>query len=80
MFGERSLKTPLYGEDNPDPGVMAVDVAVCKLDATEKSLIIRKFQYNWNVRQFMKEYHWSVRRYYAELERAVWAIHVELGD
>ena len=76
FFGERALKTPLYCEENPDPGVMIVDSVVCRLEAEEKSIIIRKFQHKWQTRQFMREYHWSFRRYHVELERAVWAVHV----
>ena|ERR1700678_1344249 len=78
MFGNRALKTPLYSEDNPDPGVMAIDAVVCRLEATEKSIIIRYFQHQWSVRQFLKEYKWGFSRYNRELEGAVMAVHVEL--
>jgi hypothetical protein len=63
-----------HGEEHPDPGVMAVDAVVLKLEPVDRSIVIRKFQHQWPVRQFMREYQWSVRRYYAELEGAVRAV------
>jgi hypothetical protein len=78
MFGERALKTPLYGVDNPEPGVMAVDAVVCRLEPQERSIVIRYFQHRWTVRQFLREYHWGYSRYRREVEGAVMAVHVEL--
>lgn len=80
MFGERALKSPLYGEENPDPGVMAVDAIVCRLEPKDRSIVIRKFQHRWTVREFMREYHWSFTRLKREEEQAIWAVHIELGN
>jgi hypothetical protein len=78
MFGEIALKCPTYSEQNPDPGVMAIDAIVCKLEVKEKSMIIKYFQHQWSVRQFIREYRWRFSRVKRELEGAVIAVHVEL--
>lgn len=80
MLANRALKTPVYSEECPEPGILATDTIVCRLDAHERSIVIRKFQHQWTDRQFMREYAWGFYRAKRELEQAIWAVHIELGN
>jgi hypothetical protein len=78
MFGERCLKTPLYGADNGPPDLLETDQAVCRLERLERTLLIERYQWRWQVRQSMREHSWSSRRYYRQLEQALYAVRNEL--
>lgn len=54
MFGERALKTPLYGVDHVPNDVLEMEVAVCRLDFEERDIIIARWQRHLSYRQIGK--------------------------
>ena len=80
MFGERALKTPLFSESDPDPELSKVDIAVCHIEATHRAIIIRKYCWNWPIRQFRNHYDWTFNQYGLQLEQSIWAVHTELDS
>jgi hypothetical protein len=43
MFGERALKTPLYGAGHIPDGIAEIEHAVCMLDFAERYIIIQRW-------------------------------------
>ena len=78
MFGERALKTPLYGPDDGPPDILETDKAVCRLEAQERIILIERYQWRWQIRESMTEHSWSARRYYRQLDQALYAVRAEL--
>jgi DNA-directed RNA polymerase specialized sigma24 family protein len=63
MFGERALKTPLFGADHASPDVLEMEAAVCRLDFEQRDLIIARWQRHMSYRQIAKRIgqpFWSV--------------------
>ena len=54
MFGERALKTPLYGVGHTPDGVAEMEMAVCRLTYDDRYLIIQKWQRNCTFTQIGK--------------------------
>ena len=44
MFGERALKTPLYGTDHIPPEVAIIEAAVCRLAWADRDILIMRYQ------------------------------------
>jgi hypothetical protein len=80
MFGERALKTPLYGDSDPNPELAAVDTVVCKLEPDQRMLIIRKYVTKWPTAQFIRHYRWTFNRYNLRLEQCLWAVRINIED
>lgn len=76
MFGERALKTPLYGGDEGPPEMLEVDKAVCKIDPHERHLLIERYQWRTPWWICTQKKGWSKSKYYRYLESAEWAVHV----
>jgi hypothetical protein len=76
MFGERALKTPLYGDSDPNPELASLDAIICKIEPEHRILVIRRYGQQWKVKHFMLQLGWSSRKYYREWERSLWAIRV----
>lgn len=54
MFGERALKTPLYGVGHIPDGIAEMEMAVCSLDFDERYLIIQRWQRHRSYRELAK--------------------------
>jgi hypothetical protein len=80
MFGERALKTPLYGESDPNPELARLDGVICQLDPEHRMLVIRKYSSKWTTRQFLKHYRWTFNRFNLNLEQSLWAVRVRIED
>lgn len=80
MFGNRALKTPLYGEGEGDPTLMLADRIVCRLEQQHRLTLIERYQWRSPVRELIAKKGWSKSRYFRELESAQWAFHVELEN
>src|SRR5271154_4936254 len=44
MFGERALKTPLYGHEHMPDDVALVELAVCRLEWCDRDMLIMRYQ------------------------------------
>lgn len=44
MFGERALKTPLYGAGHCPEGIAEIEQAVCRLSFDDRYIIIQRWQ------------------------------------
>lgn len=51
MFGERALKTPLFGVDHIPPDVLEMEYAVCRLHFDDRMIIIHRWQRRMSYRQ-----------------------------
>lgn len=78
MFGERALKTPLYGQEEGPPEMMEIDRAVCRVELSERRLLIERYQWRIPWRIAVRKYHCSRYKYHQFLETAEWAVHVQL--
>jgi hypothetical protein len=75
MFGERCLKSPIWGADAPDPQIELINKAIVSLEPEKARFIRRKYALGWKVREFMDWHQWrSPRRYYRELDTMVRAV------
>jgi hypothetical protein len=54
MFGERALKTPLYGVGHIPDGIAEMEKAVCRLDFDERYIIIQRWQRHRSYRELAK--------------------------
>ena len=54
MFGERALKTPLYGVGHVPEGIAEMEAAVCRLEFDQRYIIIQKWQRHRNWTQLSK--------------------------
>jgi hypothetical protein len=76
MFGERCLKSPIWGADAPNPEIELVSRAINKLKPEDRQFIQRKYMLEWKVREFLAAYHWCAPgKYYRQLERLVRTVH-----
>jgi hypothetical protein len=55
MFGERALKTPLYGVGHIPDGIAEMEQAVCRLEFTERYIIIQRWQRHRSYRQLASQ-------------------------
>jgi hypothetical protein len=65
MFGERALKSPLFGIGHIPDGVLEVEIAVCRLHWDGRQVIIYRWQWHRTYRQMAALLHcstWSVAR------------------
>lgn len=76
MFGERALKTPLYGATHTPDDVAELERVVCQLEYTDRYIIIQRWQRHrsyrelanlvgvstWRVSQLLKEAEAEVHR------------------
>lgn len=54
MFGERTLKTPLYGVDEAPPDIYRMEISVCRLEPYDRLLIIQRWQRRASYREIAK--------------------------
>ena len=54
MFGERALKSPLFGFGHIPEGVIEIEIAVCLLSWDERQIIILRWQRHRSYRQLAK--------------------------
>ena len=78
MFGERALKSPLYAPTDAPGDVLAVDRSVARIDVPSRAIVIRRYQRDWRLTDFMQAYRWTKWRAREELELSIWAVHVQL--
>jgi hypothetical protein len=62
MFGERALKTPLYGATHMPDGIAEMEHAVCMLDFTDRYIIIQRWCRHRSYRQLAAQVGVSVWR------------------
>ncbi len=62
MFGERALKTPLYGEGHIPPDVARVESCVCALDPSDRALLVSKYIWRAHIREIATRFGISYRR------------------
>ena len=75
MFGERCLKSPIWGADAPDHEVELCNKAVGRLPQAERQFINRQYCLDWKVGEFLKAYGWRFRsKYHRELEKHIGAV------
>jgi hypothetical protein len=80
MFGERALKTPLFGLGHAPEGVLEMEQAVCQLTFEERDLIIQRWQRHRSFPQMARHIgcsRWVVARRLKEAESEV---HRQLED
>jgi DNA-directed RNA polymerase specialized sigma subunit len=74
MFGERALKTPLYGIDHAPADILEMEAAVCRLEFADRDIIIQRWQRRRTFRQ-MAEYlgvsRWTIGRRIRQAESEV---------
>jgi hypothetical protein len=51
MFGERALKSPLYGVGHIPEGILEVEIVVCLLAWEDRQIIIQRWQRHRSYRQ-----------------------------
>jgi hypothetical protein len=74
MFGERALKTPLYGAGHVPDGVAQMEHAVCMLDYPDRYLIIQRWCRHQSYRQLARSVGvstWRVSRLLKQAESEV---------
>lgn len=54
MFGERALKSPLYGIGHIPDGIAEMEQAVCRLNFPQRYLIVQRWQRHRSYRQLAK--------------------------
>lgn len=78
MFGERALKTPLFGIGHAPDGVLEMERAVCQLTYDERSVLVQRYQRRLSHRKlavFLGCSVWETGRRIREAEESV---HIEL--
>lgn len=78
MFGERALKTPLYGVGHTPDGVAEMETAVCRLNFDERYIIIQRWQRRRSYRQLAKQVGVSTYRISHLLRDAESEVHRQL--
>ena len=79
MFGERALKSPLYGANDIPPDVMEVEQAVCRLDWEDRQVLVLRYQRHMSfpaIAQSMGLSRWSAK---PRLKRAEDAVEYEIN-
>ena len=74
MFGERALKTPLYGATYIRPDIAEAECAVCRIPYPERFILIQRYQYHLNLGQLghlLEVSRWTARRRLADAESSV---------
>ena len=74
MFGERTLKTPLYGTGDMPADVAMTEKAVCAVQLTARLLIIQKYQRHQKPAQIARDFHvswWKAKRAIEQAEGEV---------
>lgn len=74
MFGERALKTPLFGPGHASPDILEMEAVVCKLEACDRELIILRWQRHLDFHQMGKRLRisrWTARRRLQDAESEV---------
>lgn len=65
MFGERALKTPLFGVDHAPPDILEMEAVVCRLEFDDRHIIILRWQRGMTfgqIGQSLGVSRWTVRR------------------
>ena len=77
MFGERALKTPLYGLEYIPPDIEITDKAVCAVDFYDRNVIILRYQRHLSFRELARKLEVKIWRVGKILNAAEAAIHHE---
>jgi hypothetical protein len=75
MFGERTLKTPLYGAHEAPPDIYRMELAVCALEPYGRILIIQRWQRRASYRQIAKTVGLSFKTVDRDLKYAEAEVH-----
>jgi DNA-directed RNA polymerase specialized sigma24 family protein len=80
MFGERALKTPLFGVDHAPLDILRMELAVCRLEFDDRDIIIQRWQRKRSYREMGVSFGcstWSINR---RLRIAEAEVHRKLED
>ena len=79
MFGERALKTPLFGAGYCSPEVQQIERAVCRLEPGDRQLLIHKYQWHMRPMQIAEWHRLSRSTLWRRMDQAEWAVHIEFS-
>jgi hypothetical protein len=80
MFGERALKTPLFGSGHIPRDVWQVEEAVCKIAWEYRQIIIYRYQRHLTFGHIASRLHCQTRTARARVRTAEHAVHHELTE
>lgn len=80
MFGERALKTPLFGSGHIPPDVWAVEQAVCRIAWEHRSALILRYQRRLTFGLIASKMGCQTRTARARIRQAEHAVHHELAS
>lgn len=79
MFRLR-IKSGGMGYTEAPPDILECEKAVCKVDPDERQILIIRYQRQFFPSEMAETFHVSRSQAYRWLERAEWAVHVQLGS
>ncbi len=79
MFGERSLKTPLYSPADCIAHIAEVERAICRIEPEERRLIIHRYIWRMTVRELAERWNVSRGTIWRKLEEAEGAVYHQLS-